>query len=164
MEKKINYSPEIFSGFYMKIIVSILTPLLVGFIGSLFTATSVGTWYETLNKPSFNPPNWVFGPAWTLLYLLMGLSFYFIWKKGGCKKCYYIYFIQLFLNLLWSFSFFTLQSPLLGFINIILLWVTILLSIVWFYPVSKKASYLFIPYLLWVSFASVLNFSILLLN
>lgn len=131
-------------------------------MGSLFT--SIGSWYENLNKPIFNPPNWVFGPAWTLLYILMGLAFYYIWKKGYCKKCFFIYFIQLFLNLLWSFLFFTLQNPLLAFINIILLWLAILLCIVWFYKVSRIAAYLFIPYLLWVSFASLLNLFIIILN
>ncbi|MDD5606353.1 MAG: tryptophan-rich sensory protein [Candidatus Pacebacteria bacterium] len=148
----------------MKLIVSIFHPLIIGFIGSLFTASSLNNWYLYLNKPSFNPPNWIFGPAWTLLYLLMGLAFYFIWKKGYCKKCFYIYFIQLFLNFLWSFLFFTLQNPLLAFLNIIVLWLAILLCIIWFYKVSKIAAYLFIPYILWVSFASILNLFIIILN
>ena len=150
-----------------KLAISIFIPLIVGFLGSFFTSSSVNSWFLTLNKPSFNPPNWVFAPAWTILYILIGLSFYLVWEKNFGKekqKVIAVYALQLFLNFLWSLSFFGLRNPLLGLINIIVLWLVIIANLIVFFKVSKKASYLLIPYLLWVSFASVLNISIFILN
>lgn len=150
-----------------RLIISILIPLIIGFAGSFFTASSVDSWYATINKPSFNPPGWIFAPVWTTLYILIGLSFYLVWRNNfgeARKKVISIYFMQLIFNLLWSVLFFGLKSPLLGFIDIILLLIFIIANTIIFYKISKTAGYLLIPYLLWVSFASILNFSIFLLN
>ena len=151
-----------------KLIISILVCQGTGAIGSLFTSPAISTWYATIQKPSFNPPNWIFAPVWILLFLLMGISLYLIWSKGfkhkGTKTALFIFFVQLILNILWSILFFGLQSPLFAFIGIIILWFAILLTIISFYKVSKIAAYLLMPYIIWVSFASVLNFSILIIN
>lgn len=151
-----------------KLIGCIFICQLAGIIGSLFTVTSINSWYSNLNKPIFNPPSWVFGPVWTLLYLLMGISLYIILRKGlktrNQKRGVYIFGVQLALNSLWSILFFGLKSPLLAFIEIIFLWIAIMLSIIYFYKLSKTAAYLLVPYILWVSFAAVLNFSFILLN
>jgi len=152
----------------LKLIISILICQGAGAIGSLFTSPAISTWYATIQKPSFNPPNWIFAPVWILLFLLMGLSLYLIWSNGfkrkGTKIAISIFFVQLILNILWSILFFGLQSPLFAFIEIIILWFAILLTIISFYKVSKIAAYLLMPYIIWVSFASVLNFSILIIN
>jgi len=149
----------------IKLVFSMAICLLAGFIGSVFTTPSIATWYASLNKPAFNPPNWIFGPVWTALYILMGISLCLFWdRKTKSKKSYAIFSIQLGLNILWSIIFFALHSPFLAFIEIILLWIAILLTILNFHKVSKTAAYLLIPYICWVSFASVLNLFILLLN
>lgn len=151
-----------------KLIVSIIGCELVGIISSFFTISAISTWYSTLNKPSFAPPNWVFGPAWTFLYFLMGISFYLIWKQDWKKKkiktAGIFFLIQLGLNFLWSPVFFGLRSPLLGLINIVAMWILIIITMRKFYPLSKSAFYLLVPYLLWVSFATILNAAIVLLN
>ncbi|MBW2966057.1 tryptophan-rich sensory protein [Candidatus Woesearchaeota archaeon] len=149
-----------------KLIISIIIPFLASAIGSLFTASSVSTWYVELIKPSFNPPSWVFGPVWTLLYLLMGIALYLIWvdKAKNKEKAYWTFGIQLGLNALWSILFFGLRNPLLAFIEIIVLWIAILMTIIYFYRINKKTIYLLLPYILWVSFAAVLNFSLMILN
>lgn len=150
---------------WLKLAISVLLPLLAGFVGGLFTSSSVSTWYLTLNKPFFNPPDWVFGPVWTLLYILMGLSFYLVWvNKKKNNLALSIFGIQLFLNLLWSVLFFGLRNPLFAFIEIIFLWAAILCAIILFYRIDKNASYLLIPYILWVSFAAVLNLYLVVLN
>ncbi|MGM5488579.1 MAG: TspO/MBR family protein [Nanobdellota archaeon] len=150
---------------YFRLIASLIICQLAGIIGSVFTVSSVSTWYVTLAKPVFNPPGWVFGPVWTVLYLLMGISLYLVWNnKNRTTKALVIFAVQLVLNSLWSILFFGLQSPLIAFIEIIVLWVAIVASIVQFYRISRPAAYLLIPYLLWVSFAAVLNLSIVLLN
>jgi benzodiazapine receptor len=149
-------------------IISIIICQFAAFIGSVFTVNSVSTWYTTLAKPSFNPPNWLFGPVWTLLYLLMGISLYLVWQKGTAdphiKIALLMFAAQLVLNILWSILFFGMRSPMLGLIEIALLWVFILLTITHFYPISKTAAYLLIPYILWVTFAAILNLSIFILN
>jgi translocator protein len=152
---------------YIKLTICIVIPLLAGAIGGIATASSVKTWYTTLNKPFFNPPSYLFGPVWTSLYLLMGISLYLIiqsTKNDIQKKCIRLFGIQLVLNIAWSFLFFGIQNPALAFAEIILLWLSILLMIINFYKVSTSAAYLQIPYLLWVSFASILNGSIWLIN
>lgn len=153
---------------WIKLIVSIAVTNLAGLIGSLFTMDSVRTWYTTLQKPGFNPPNWVFGPVWTTLYVLMGISLYLVWSKGvetaGVKTALTLYGAQLLLNVLWSLIFFRMQQPFLALIEIIVLWAMILLTICAFYQISRPAAYLMIPYIIWVSFAAVLNFSIYWLN
>jgi len=140
---------------------------LAGIIGSVFTASSVTTWYPTLVKPEFNPPSWVFGPVWLTLYTLMGISVYLVWKKKdkyNVTPALLVFFAQLVLNAVWSIIFFGLQSPFYAFIIIAFLWVLILGSIYFFYKISKTAAYLLIPYILWVSFAAILNYSIWMLN
>jgi tryptophan-rich sensory protein len=152
----------------LKLVVSIIICQLAGFIGSIFTTPAIPGWYAALVKPTFTPPNWVFAPVWTSLYLLMGISAFLVWRKGldnhlvdsGLR----IFILQLFLNTLWSFLFFGLKFPFLGFLEIVLLWVAILLAILSFFRVSKLAGILLLPYLLWVSFAVILNFSIWRLN
>ena len=152
----------------IKLIVCIVICQLAGFIGSIFTRDSVGTWYKMLNKPSFNPPNWLFGPVWITLYVLMGLSAYLIWRKGlSIKNVQYslgIFLVQLVLNSLWSVVFFGSRSIGGGLIIIVLLWFLILITTLSFYKVSAISAYLLIPYLLWVTYASILNFSIWQLN
>ncbi|MEM4359429.1 MAG: TspO/MBR family protein [Candidatus Bilamarchaeaceae archaeon] len=152
---------------YQKLAISVAIPLLCGFLGSFFTSSSVSTWYETLAKPAFNPPNWLFAPVWTLLFILIGISFYLVWKEDfGNRRTMAIgvYAVQLLLNLGWSFLFFGLKNPFLAFIEIIALWSAILINIAVFYKISKKAGLLLVPYLLWVSFASLLNYYVFLLN
>ena len=149
-----------------KLIISIVLPFLAAAIGSVFTSSSVSTWYVELNRPVFNPPDWVFGPVWTLLYLMMGISLYLVWtSRSKHQEFAFIAFgAQLFLNALWSILFFGLKMPLLAFIEIVLLWIAIIATIFYFYRVKRSAAYMLVPYLLWVSFAAVLNLSIALLN
>jgi len=152
----------------LKLLSSILFCQLVGFIGSMFTAPYIKGWYAGLLKPSFNPPNWIFAPVWTALFFLMGISLYLILKKNlkdrEVKKGLLVFLIQLILNVRWSFLFFYLQNPLSAFWNILLLWIAIALTIIQFYKIDKRAAYLLLPYLIWVTFASFLNFSIWQLN
>ncbi|OGH24827.1 MAG: TspO protein [Candidatus Levybacteria bacterium RIFCSPLOWO2_01_FULL_39_24] len=149
-----------------KLIVSIALPLIVGFSGSVFTVSAVPTWYATLNKPSFSPPNYLFGPVWTILYILMGISLYFLWtaKKKGEGKAIKLFLIQLVLNFFWSIIFFGWHNPQAAFLEIISLWIFIFLTIRQSLLISKTSAYLLYPYLVWVSFASILNLSIVLLN
>jgi translocator protein len=150
---------------FFKLLLSVIICELAGIIGSIFTVSSIPTWFAGLNKPSFSPPNYLFGPVWTILYLMMGISLFLIWKKGGNNRtALIIFFIQLLLNTFWSIIFFGLKMPFAAFVEIIIMWVFILLTIISFYGISKPAAYLLIPYLLWVSFASVLNFKIWMLN
>lgn len=151
-----------------KFLISIIVCELVGIVSTPFTISAIPTWYATLIKPTFSPPNWIFGPVWTFLYFLMGLSVYLIWIQGWNKKkvktAMQFFFIQLAINFIWSPIFFGLRSPLLGLITIVILWVSILLTMRKFYPLSKLAFYLLVPYLLWVSFATILNAAIAILN
>ncbi|MBT8186072.1 MAG: tryptophan-rich sensory protein [Croceitalea sp.] len=152
----------------LKVITAIFVCLLIGFLSSFATQSSVNDWYLTLNKPSFNPPNWVFGPVWTILYILMGTAAGLVWGKGlhhlWVKTAIYHFVFQLLLNALWSIVFFGLQSPGWALLVILALIVSIALTIKWFKIVSKKAAYLMVPYLLWVIFAAFLNFKIWELN
>lgn len=145
----------------LKLILSIGLCLGAGIVGSFFTISAIPNWYSTLNKPVFSPPNWIFGPVWTILYILMGISLYLVWQK---KKIPSIFWVQLILNALWSIIFFGMQNPLLAMVDIIALWIAIILTIKAFYKISKPSVYLLIPYLLWVSFALILNYSIWVLN
>ena len=145
----------------------IAVPLLIGGISGFATATSINDWYIDINKPSFNPPNYLFGPVWTTLYILMGISFYMILQSPKTelrKKAVAIFCIQLFLNFCWSFIFFKFQLLGLAFIEIIFMLLSIITMITVFYKINKTAALLQTPYLLWVSFASVLNASIWYLN
>ncbi len=151
-----------------KLIVSVIGCELVGFLGTPFTISAIPTWYTTLNKPFFAPPNWIFGPVWLLLYFLMGVAFYLIWKQGWQKKkvktAGLFFLAQLALNFVWSPIFFGLRATLLGLIVIVMMWVLIVMTMKKFRPLSKLAFYLLVPYLLWVSFATMLNAAIVILN
>jgi translocator protein len=151
----------------LPIIVCIALPLIVGSISGIATSGNITTWYATLEKPLFNPPNYLFGPVWTVLYLVMGISLFFIWQSpAGDARNYalMIFGIQLLLNFSWSFIFFHFKQVGWAFFEIILVWISILAMIIIFHRINKTAAFLQIPYLLWVSFASVLNGSIWLLN
>lgn len=150
-----------------KLIASIVVCELVGLLSTPFTLAAIPNWYATLVKPPFSPPNWIFGPVWTLLYFLMGVSFFLIWQQGWKKKTKvagYYFGAQLVLNFFWSIAFFSLRSPTLGLINIIALLTLIILTMKHFYPLSRTAFYLLVPYLLWVTFATILNGAIVILN
>ena len=153
---------------FIKLILSILLCQTAGLIGSLFTFSAIPTWYANLNKPFFSPPNWLFAPAWILLYTLMGISFFLIWEKRT-KKNPQNYPIRLFLvhlglNSLWSIIFFGLKNPALAFVEIGVLWLIILEVIKVFRKIDSRTSILLYPYLAWVSFASLLNLTIWILN
>ncbi len=150
----------------LKLIVSIVLPLSIGVLGSVFTISSISTWYAVLNKPFFSPPNWIFGPVWTTLYILMGISMYFLWisKRKEKSKAIKLFLIQLVLNLFWSIIFFGWHNPLVAFAEIIVLWIFIYLTIRQSYLIFKTSAYLLYPYIVWVSFALVLNLFIVILN
>lgn len=156
------------TGSVIKLVVSVGVCLGAGAVGGIFTASSVESWYRTLAKPAFTPPSWVFGPAWTTLYILMGVALFLVWKRGtanpGVRTALTVFIIQLALNTLWSLLFFGLRRPLLGLIDIALLWAAILVTMVRFHPLSRTAAWLLAPYLAWVSFATALNFAIWRLN
>ncbi|MEM3363989.1 MAG: TspO/MBR family protein [Candidatus Micrarchaeia archaeon] len=148
------------------LIIAILTCELAGVIGSLFTIPNIESWYEQLEKPEFRPPNWLFSPVWITLYALMGVSLYLIYTSGHKERipALAVFAVQLALNVLWSFAFFGLQSPLYGLIVILLLWISIVYMIFRFYQINRIAALLQVPYLLWVSFAGILNYFILIMN
>jgi len=152
----------------IKLIICLALTFSAALIGSLFTRSAVPDWYATLNKPSFTPPDWLFGPVWIILYLLMAISAFIVWQKRlanpAVRVALILYLIQLILNALWSVIFFGLKSPLVAFIEILLLWSAIVVTILAFARVSITAALMLVPYILWVSFAAVLNFSIWLLN
>lgn len=152
----------------IKLLISIVICQLAGVVGSFFTTPAIPTWYRTLVKPFFTPPNWLFAPVWIVLYCLMGISLFLVWEKEAknaqAKKALIIFFIQLILNAFWSISFFGFRSPLWGFINIVFLWLAIIWTMQKFLQISRLSGLLMLPYFIWVSFAAVLNFSILVLN
>ncbi|MBN2620612.1 tryptophan-rich sensory protein [candidate division WOR-3 bacterium] len=154
--------------FLLKLIMGIGLCLGAGLVGSMFTTPNVPTWYAQIQKPAIAPPNWLFGPVWTFLFLLMGIAFALIWHKYGTIQgagvALIIFLVQLLFNILWSAAFFGLRSPLLGLIDIIILLVLIFITINYFHRVSFLGAYLLIPYAIWVSFATILNISILILN
>lgn len=174
-----------------KLFISILLCQLAGVVGSLFTVSAIPIWYAALDKPSFSPPNWVFGPAWLTLYTLMGIALYLVWKKewrienqifipkrkawnrwserfwtGDLQKqnVIAVFTVQLVLNALWSVIFFGLKQPAWAFFELLALWWAILYTIANFYRISKPAAWLLLPYILWVTFAGCLNFAIWILN
>lgn len=154
-------------GNIFSLIVFVFICLAAAGIGSFFTAKSVSSWYITLSKPVWNPPNWVFGPVWTFIYLTIAVSGWLTWRQVSIfdnPVIYIIFGLQLILNMAWSGIFFALQQPGWAFVDIIFLWLLIISYIVFDWPVSKWASILFIPYFLWVGFAAILNFSIWQLN
>jgi translocator protein len=161
----------------LRLAISIAIPLAAGIIGAIFTAESISTWYQIIEKPWFTPPGWIFGPAWTALYILMGVSLFFVWKKKTSSSqtiderqnnskvaAYVAYGAQLALNALWSILFFGLRSPQVAFAEIIVLLASISITIALFFKISKLASALMLPYAGWVTFASLLNLQVWLLN
>ena len=152
----------------LKLVVSIIVCQMAGVIGGFFTASSVNTWYASLTKPAFNPPNGLFSPVWITLYVFMGIALFLVWRRGlqaeGVRIAIYAFGMQLVLNILWSIVFFGLKMPLLAFVVILILWGFILITLLKFRKISRLAGYLFVPYLLWVSFAAVLNFFLWSLN
>jgi len=158
MLKEINWA---------SLLVCVAIPLVAGTLSGFANVNSINTWYNTLIKPSFNPPNYLFGPVWTILYILMGVSLYIVVQttKSDLRTTALIIFgLQLALNFSWSFIFFYFQSPAFALIVILALWIAILMMLLYFYKLSPLAAYLQIPYFLWVSFATVLNGSIWYLN
>jgi len=173
---KLCFPPKSFADDYgailmskiVKLLIAILICQMAGVVGSLFTSPSIPTWYATIKKPGFTPPNSVFGPVWIALFVLMGVSAYLVWDRGlenkNVKIALLVFGIQLALNMLWSFLFFGLHSPLYAFFEIIVLWFAILFTILNFLKVSKPAGLLLVPYIVWVSFAAIINFYIVRLN
>lgn len=154
--------------FNLKLLVSLILCESAGLVGSIFTVSSIKSWYVFLNKPSFSPPNWLFGPVWTLLYFMMGISFYLVWQKGARKKnvrsAMSLFLFHLVVNSLWSVIFFGLRNPLLALSEIALLWGLIVFVMLKFQKIDYRAFLLLIPYFLWVSFATILNYNIVVLN
>jgi translocator protein len=150
------------------ILVFVVICELAGVIGSVATAPSIPGWFAGLAKPAFNPPNWVFAPVWTILYALMGLAAYLVYEKGPreskVRRALVVFVLQLVLNVLWSVVFFGAHQILGAVLVIAILWVLILVTILLFSRISKAAAYLLVPYILWVSFAAVLNISLYVLN
>lgn len=143
----------------------LLVCLAAGLLGSLATAPQIPTWYATLAKPSWNPPNWIFAPVWTTLYVLMGIAAWLVWRKRGFRgRTAVLFWSQLVLNALWSILFFGLENPGGAFVEVVLLWVLILATVRDFARVSKAGAALLAPYLAWVTFASALNLAIWRLN
>jgi translocator protein len=152
----------------VKLILSIIICQAAGVLGSFFTSQSVTTWYPSLVKPEFTPPGWVIGLIWVILFTLMGISLFLVWREGlgrpGVKTALYVFAAQIVVNILWSAAFFGLRSPIAGIVVIAILWAIILFNILKFWPISRNAALLLVPYILWVSFAALLNFSIWVLN
>ena len=152
----------------LRFLISVTLPLIVGGLSGFATARGVQEWYPSLSKPPFNPPSWVFGPVWTLLYVMMGVAFYLVWQKGWdnevVRVALVLFLVQLTLNGLWSILFFGMQSPGLAFAEILVLWLAIAATIVWFWRVSPVAGILLLPYEAWVTFAALLNGSLWILN
>ena len=153
----------------IRIVLVVMTCLVIGYLSGKVTQESITTWYPTLIKPVFNPPNWIFPIAWTILYIMMGVAGGLIWNylesdQEKVKKAFTFFIIQLALNALWSYLFFGLHNPFLALIEIILLWLMIFETYTQFKKIDKVAGMLLIPYLAWVTFATVLNASIWWLN
>ena len=154
---------------YLKIVYCVAICLAVGYLSSNVTQSSINTWYPLIKKPIFNPPNWVFAPVWTMLFIMMGIAAGMVWNKLESnkelvKKGLLFFTIQLLLNALWSYLFFGLNNILLALIEIILLWLIIYETYYIFKQIDKRAGYLLIPYLAWVGFATILTGSIYWLN
>lgn len=153
---------------FIPLFISVLITLGIGICASLFTRPEIQRWYLTLHKPSFNPPNALFAPVWTTLYIMIGIAAYLVWNKRNDNSAYktaaIIYCVQLLLNFSWSIVFFGMHQIFAAFVVILFLWISIILNMIYFAKFNKAAAWLLSPYLLWVSFASALNLGILLLN
>jgi len=152
---------------FFKLIVSLILPIGLGSLAGIFTAKAIPEWFDTLAKPSFNPPSYLFGPVWTALYILMGISMFLIWntpKTELRQKALVVFGVQLFFNFWWSILFFSFHAIFLAVIDILVMWLLIIYMITLFKKIKPIAAYLQIPYLLWVTFATILNSSIWYLN
>lgn len=149
---------------WFSLVIFLVACFAVAALGSIATNPEIHGWYATINKPSWTPPNWLFGPVWTLLYAMMAVAAWLIWRRIGWSSAITLFIVQLILNLAWSFIFFKFHSPGLAFIEIVLLWMAIAATIWKFSSTSQPATLLLVPYLLWVTFAAALNFSIWRLN
>jgi translocator protein len=153
---------------WIKFVISVLVPLAVGGISGWLTMPEIAGWYAGLNKPSFNPPNYLFGPVWTTLYALMGIAFFLIWKSNKDaaqkKKAMLLFGVQLVLNFFWSLIFFTGHQIGWALVEIIVMWLFILFTIFAFGKISSVAAWLLVPYICWVSFATLLNAALWQLN
>lgn len=151
-----------------KLIISILICETTGITSGLIANTGMNAWFDALNKPSWNPPAFLFAPVWTFLYLLMGISLWLIWKSAAPvpqkSNAIILFSLQLFLNFWWSIIFFKFHSPAVALVDIILMLILILLTIISFSKLSKPAAWLLVPYIVWVSFATILNYTIWVLN
>ncbi|MFH1631334.1 MAG: TspO/MBR family protein [Candidatus Aenigmatarchaeota archaeon] len=160
-KKKLRISPS-------KLLLSILLCIIIGSSAAVFMSSSIDNWYTTLAKPTWTPPNWVFAPVWLTLFALMGVSIYLIWQHGrrneNITTAFILFCVQFAANIMWSFFFFGMESPIIAFADIILLWLLIATTIIAFYRISKPASYIMIPYIVWVTIAAALNYSVILLN
>ena len=163
VEKKKSSIHKVF-----EILISIIICHAAGIIGSTFTIKAIPTWYVSLDKPAFNPPNWIFGPVWLTLYTMMGISLYLVWRSknssAGFRTALLVFAIQLLLNAAWTPVFFGARMLFAGLLIIVLLWCSIIATIIAFFPVNRTSSILLVPYLLWVSFATILNYSLWSLN
>lgn len=151
-----------------KLIISILIPLIVGFTSTFATLDSIPRFFDVLNKPAWTPPAWAFAPIWTTLYILMGIALFLVWRKGlersDVKIAIGVFAVQLILNFFWTVIFFGFKSLFGGLIEIIFLWIAILINIILFYRISKAAGLLLVPYIIWVTIASYLNYTVFILN
>ena len=152
----------------LKLVISIGVCFVAAALGSVATNPAIATWYASLKKPSFQPPNWLFGPVWTILYIAMGIALFLVWRQGWSsprvRTGVILFGVQLVLNSFWSILFFGLHQPLAGLIEIVLLWVVVLLTTLVFFGVSVTAGALLVPYIIWISFATILNAAIVHLN
>ncbi|MCX6316112.1 MAG: tryptophan-rich sensory protein [Bacteroidetes bacterium] len=152
----------------IKFIIAVAIPVVIGAASGFFTVSGVESWYATINKPSWNPPNWIFGPVWTTLYFMMGIALFLVWKADTSielKKIAFVLFaVQLALNFFWSFIFFRLHQPGWALAEMLALWIFIILTIFAFAQVNKTAAWLLVPYISWVSFAAILNYTIWKIN
>ena len=168
MKKMISLAKFIQIKSARKLLLSIGICQTVGILAFIFAAPSISSWYTTLTKPSFAPPDWIFAPVWFTLFTLMGISFYLIWQEGiekkAVKSAIVIFIIHLFFNFFWSTLFFSFKSPSLAFCEILILWIMIISLVPQFGKINRLSAYLLMPYLYWVTFASLLNYSIWLLN
>jgi len=152
----------------LKLIIAIIIPVAVGAVSGFFTSSEIPGWYQTINKPTWNPPSWLFGPVWTTLYVMMGIALFLVWKSDASqsvkKTAIILFAAQLVLNFFWSFIFFNQHQIGWAVVEIITMWIFILLTIFAFAPISKIAAWLLVPYISWVSFATILNYTIWKLN
>jgi len=153
---------------WVKLVIGIAIPVAVGAVAGLFTRPEIDGWYQTINKPSWQPPNWVFGPVWTALYIMMGVALYLVWRSDAPAKikraAIVLWAVQLVFNFFWSYIFFRQHQIDWALGEIIVLWFFILLTILAFAKINKTAAWLLVPYISWVTFASILTYTIYQLN